>query len=123
MTREPTNRIDITGVSNAPIVTGGENSGTISGGSIHYGATPEQVNDLVELLTRLRTEVGRSDVEKREVIEDNLDDLTEAVQNPADANPAVALSRWEKVKKLLAGASDFTELIGKISENVAKLFA
>ncbi len=122
MTREPANRIDITGVSNAPIVTGGENTGTISGGTIHYGATPEQVGDLVALLARLRAEVGRSDVAKREVVEDNLDDLTEDVRNPEGADSAVALSRWEKVKKLLSGASDFTELIGKISENVSRLF-
>ncbi|OLZ54215.1 hypothetical protein [Amycolatopsis keratiniphila] len=123
MTSEPTNRIEISGVSNAPIVTGGENHGTISGGTIQYGATPEQLGDLIGLLTRLKTEVGRSGVEKREVIEDNLDDLAEDVRNPAEANPAVALSRWEKVKKLLAGAGDFTELIGKISESVGKIFA
>ncbi len=123
MTREPTNRITVTGVSNAPIVTGGENHGTISGGTIHYGATPEQVSELVGLLARLKAEVGQSGVEKREVIEDNLDDLADDVRNPADANSAVALSRWENVKKLLAGASDFTELIGKISESVGKVFA
>lgn len=49
--------------------------------------------------------------------------VSEAVQNPADADPVIALSRWEKVEKPLPGASGFTEPIGKISENVAELFA
>jgi hypothetical protein len=34
----------------------------------------------------------------------------------------VALSRWEKVKTLLSGLSQFTELIAKITEHMKKLF-
>ncbi|MFD8492231.1 hypothetical protein [Amycolatopsis sp. NPDC059657] len=115
-------KVEITGTNNGPIVTGGTNSGSISGGTIHHGPSDQVTGELIALLTLLRVEVGKAGVAKQEVIEDNLADLTTDARNPDEVIPAVVVSRWEKVKSLLSGTAQFTELIAKISEHVSKVF-
>jgi hypothetical protein len=117
----PENRFTNTGTNTGPVVFGGTVHGDLKGGDGHQGAAPEVTAELVALLSRLRAEVTVADVAKREVIEDNLDDLAKDAQDP-DATPAVAKSRWEKVKSLLTGLSQFTELVAKISGHVTTLW-
>ncbi len=106
-----TNKIDI----------GGDNSGKIAQTGISGGVhkAPDAAT-LAALIDRLRSEVRGKELAKQEVIEDVLDDLADDVRD--DAEPVVVRTRWEKVKRLLTGATQFTELIAKISEHIHKLF-
>lgn len=102
---------------------GGDNSGKISQtgvsitGGVHDGV---DAATLATLIDRLRSEVSGQQLAKQEVLEDVLDDLAADVRD--EAEPVVVRTRWEKAKGLLSGVSQFTELIAKISEHIAKLF-
>lgn len=118
------NKATITGDGNA-VVQSGKNSGSIS---VSARAAVGSTREVSALLAELRTQVAATDVDKRAVIEDNLDDLVEDIrkaQDPKTSNevpPAVTLNRWEKIKSLLGGLSQFTELVAKISDHVQRIF-
>jgi hypothetical protein len=60
------------------------------------------------------------------VLEDTLTDLATDLATDLRAGdaaePAVVRSRWEKVKGLLGGVAQFSELVAKISDQVQKIF-
>jgi hypothetical protein len=56
------------------------------------------------------------------VLEDTLTDLATDLRAGDAAEPAVVRSRWEKVKGLLGGVAQFSELVAKISDQVPKIF-
>lgn len=116
----PTNHISISGVNSGPMVFGGTSHGPISGGTVN--ASPDAGSELLELLDRLRAQVRERDLPKQEIIEDALSELTDAARAPGTAAPAVPVSRWEKVKTLLTGLSDFSGIVLKISEQVGKVW-
>jgi hypothetical protein len=102
---------------------GRDNNGSITqtgiGGDVSESAV---VAELGTLLDQLRAELHGQELPKQAVIEDSLDDLAEDVRNTTDADPAVARSRWDKVKGLLTGVAQFTDLVAKISTHVHQLF-
>jgi hypothetical protein len=110
---------------NGPVVTGGEIDGNVtSSGNMYVGATAA---DLLALLTGLRAQVEAAEpaVPKREVVLESLDDLladTEAVRADRPVEPAVARSRWEKVRSLLAGATQVTADLFTIGQGVTQVF-
>ncbi|WP_370944556.1 hypothetical protein AB5J62_36350 [Amycolatopsis sp. cg5] len=114
-----TNRVNISGSSNAPIVQTGRNTGNLIVGSPQATVAAQ---DLAALLVALRTQAAQAQLDKAAVVEDNLDDLIADAQDPGSATPAVVQSRWTKVKGLLGGLSEFTDLIAKISEHIQRLF-
>ncbi|WP_116198941.1 hypothetical protein [Amycolatopsis circi] len=116
----PTNHISITGINSGPMVFGGTSHGDISGGTVNAG--PAADAQLLDLLEQLRAQVREHGLPKQEIIEDALDELTDAARAPGTAAPAVPVSRWEKVKTLLTGLSDFSGLVLKISEQVGKVW-
>ncbi|WP_406638635.1 hypothetical protein [Amycolatopsis sp. WGS_07] len=116
----PTNHISISGVNTGPMVFGGTSHGDISGGTVHSG--PAAGGDLLDLLEQLRALVREHDLPKQEIIEDALDELSDAARAPGTATPAVPVSRWEKVKTLLTGLSDFSGIVLKISEQVGRVW-
>ncbi|WP_158889276.1 hypothetical protein [Amycolatopsis anabasis] len=130
MSKEPRHQVNIHGVSNAPIITGGTSSGAISGGT--YYAAPEgreqALAELIELLERLRAEVADREPAGREVLEDNLADLVQDARNLGDparaeeVEPAVVRSRWAKVKGLLTEVSQVSEVVAKTSESIGQIF-
>jgi hypothetical protein len=101
---------------------GGDNSGRITQTGIEGGDAEAAVSSLLELVERLSTEVRGRDLAKQEVLEDTLTDLAADLRAGDAAEPAVVRSRWEKVKGLLGGAVQFSELVAKISEQVQKIF-
>ncbi|MBE1494184.1 hypothetical protein H4696_001284 [Amycolatopsis lexingtonensis] len=96
---------------------GRDNSGDITQTGIDGGA----VSSLLDLVERLTAEVRGKELAKQEVLEDTLTDLA-ADLRAGDAEPAVVRSRWEKVKGLLGGVVQFSELVAKISDQVQKIF-
>jgi len=117
---EQKNRVSITGVNSGPMIFGGTSHGDIVGGVVNVG--PDTGAELVVLVEQLREEIRTRELPKQEVIDDALEELGEAAKAPGDATPAVPVSRWEKVKKLLAGTADLTGLVVRISEQVGKLW-
>jgi hypothetical protein len=101
---------------------GGDNSGRITQTGIEGGGAETTVPALLELVERLSSEVRGRDLAKQEVLEDTLTDLTADLSAGEAAEPAVVRSRWEKVKGLLGGVAQFSELVAKISEQVQKIF-
>jgi hypothetical protein len=117
---EPGNHVNISGVNNGPMIFGGTSHGPISGGTSDPG--PAAGAELLDLIGVLRAQLQDGGFAKREAIEDNLDELAEAAGAPGSVAPAVPVSQWERVKKLLGGVSEFAGLAVKISEQVAKLW-
>ena len=101
---------------------GGDNSGKITQTGIEAGGAETAVSSLLELVERLTTEVRGKELAKQEVLEDTLTDLATDLRAGDAAEPAVVRSRWEKVKGLLGGVAQFSELVAKISEQVQKIF-
>ncbi|MEV6873152.1 hypothetical protein [Amycolatopsis sp. NPDC051128] len=101
---------------------GGDNSGRITQTGIEGGDTGTTVASLLGLVERLTAEVRGKDLAKQEVLEDTLTDLTADLRAGDAAEPAVVRSRWEKVKGLLGGLAQFSELVAKISDQVQKIF-
>lgn len=97
----------------------GHNSGTLIVGSPEATVAGQ---DLAALLIALRAQATQAQLDKAAVVEDNLDDLIADAQDPGAATPAVVQSRWTKVKGLLGGLSQFTDLIAKISDHIHCLF-
>ncbi|RSD09286.1 hypothetical protein [Amycolatopsis eburnea] len=100
---------------------GGDNSGDITQTGVDGGGGEAAVSSLLELVERLTAEVRGKELAKQEVLEDTLTDLT-ADLRAGDAEPAVVRSRWEKVKGLLGGLAQVSELVAKISDQVQKIF-
>ncbi|SDX77277.1 hypothetical protein SAMN05421504_103791 [Amycolatopsis xylanica] len=113
------NRVTISGSSDGPIVQTGHNSGTLIVGSPQATVAAQ---DLAALLIALRSQAAQAQLDKASVVEDNLDDLIADAQAPEVAIPAVVQSRWTKVKGLLGGLTEFTDLIAKISDHIHRLF-
>jgi hypothetical protein len=120
---------DFSGNFNAPIVTGS----TVSGGVHSHGdfvlqpAGASVPAVLIAQLGELRAKVETlaSSLPKTEVALDSIDDLTadvQAMQDGQDPEPAVARSRWEKIKGLLGGATQVTADLATIGHSVAQLF-
>jgi hypothetical protein len=101
---------------------GGDNSGKITQTGIEAGGAEPAVASLAGLVERLATEVRGKELAKQEVLEDTLTDLTADLRAGEAAEPAVVRSRWEKVKGLLGGVVQFSELVAKISDQVQKIF-
>ncbi|MDQ7807094.1 hypothetical protein Q5425_25415 [Amycolatopsis sp. A133] len=101
---------------------GGDNSGRITQTGVEAGGAETAVSSLLGLVERLTTEVRGGDLAKQEVLEDTLTDLAADLREGEAAEPAVVRSRWEKVKGLLGGLAQFSELVAKISEQVQKIF-
>jgi hypothetical protein len=101
---------------------GGDNSGRITQTGIDGGDAETTVASLLGLVERLTAEVRGKDLAKQEVLEDTLTDLTADLRAGDAAEPAVVRSRWEKVKGLLGGLAQFSELVAKISDQVQKIF-
>lgn len=101
---------------------GGDNSGRITQTGIEGGSAEATIPALLALVERLSTEVQGKDLAKQEVLEDTLGDLTADLRAGDAAEPAVVRSRWEKVKGLLGGLAQFSELVAKISDQVQKIF-
>ncbi|MFB9684479.1 hypothetical protein [Amycolatopsis plumensis] len=101
---------------------GGDNSGRITQTGIEAGGAEAAVSSLLQLVDRLTTEVRGQDLAKQEVLEDTLTDLAADLRAGDSAEPAVVRSRWEKVKGLLGGVVQFSELVAKISDQVQKIF-
>ena len=101
---------------------GGDNSGKITQTGIEAGGAETAVSSLAELVERLTTEVRGRGLAKQEVLEDTLTDLAADLRAGEAAEPAVVRSRWEKVKGLLGGVVQFSELVAKISDQVQKIF-
>ncbi|RJQ88409.1 hypothetical protein [Amycolatopsis panacis] len=116
---EPGNHVHISGDSNGPMIFGGVVHGNVSGGTGNTGET-ETAAELRRLVAELLVLVRESEVAKREVIEDNLEELADAAGSEVD--PAVPVSRWEKVQKLLNGTAELAGLTVRISEQVTKLW-
>jgi hypothetical protein len=116
----PGNHVNISGVNNGPMIFGGTSHGPISGGTSDPG--PAAGTELLDLIRVLRAQVWAGGIAKQEIIEDNLAELAEAADAGGSVAPAVPVSRWERVQKLLGGASEFTGIAVKISEQVAKLW-
>ena len=102
---------------------GGDNSGKITQTGIEAGGAETAVSSLAELVERLTTEVRGKELAKQEVLEDTLTDLAADLRAGDAAEPAVVRSRWEKVKGLLGGVVQFSELVAKISDQVQKIFS
>ncbi|MET8846424.1 hypothetical protein [Amycolatopsis sp. NPDC004625] len=96
---------------------GGDNSGDITQTGI-----AGDVASLLALIDRLAAEVRGQDLPKQEVLADTLTDLAADLRAGDAAEPAVVRSRWEKVKGLLGGVVQFSELVAKISDQVQKIF-
>ncbi|WP_370962678.1 hypothetical protein [Amycolatopsis sp. cg9] len=101
---------------------GGDNSGDISQTGIDGGGGEAAVSSLLDLVERLTAEVRGKELAKQEVLEDTLTDLAADLRAGDAAEPAVVRSRWEKVKGLLGGLVQFSELVAKISDQVQKIF-
>ncbi|MDS0134819.1 MULTISPECIES: hypothetical protein [unclassified Amycolatopsis] len=101
---------------------GGDNSGKITQTGIEAGGAEEAVSSLASLVERLATEVRGGGLAKQEILEDTLTDLAADLRAGDAAEPAVVRSRWEKVKGLLGGVAQFSELVAKISDQVQKIF-
>ena len=101
---------------------GGDNSGKITQTGIEAGGAETAVSSLAELVERLTTEVRGKELAKQEVLEDTLTDLATDLRAGEAAEPAVVRSRWEKVKGLLGGVVQVSELVAKISDQVQKIF-
>ncbi len=104
------------------ISIGGDNSGKITQTGIEAGGTEATVASLASLVERLATEVRGGGLAKQEVLEDTLTDLAADLRAEEAAEPAVVRSRWEKVKGLLSGVVQFSELVAKISDQIQKIF-
>ncbi|MET9002237.1 hypothetical protein [Amycolatopsis sp. Hca4] len=104
------------------ISIGGDNSGKITQTGIEAGGAEAAVTSLTELVERLSAEVRGSGLAKQEVLEDTLTDLAADLRAGDAAEPAVVRSRWEKIKGLLGGVVQFSELVAKISDQVQKIF-
>ncbi|WP_103354585.1 hypothetical protein [Amycolatopsis sp. CA-128772] len=98
---------------------GGDNAGDITQTGIEAGG---DVASLLALVDRLAAEVRGQDLAKQEVLADTLTDLAADLRAGDAAEPAVVRSRWEKVKGLLGGVAQFSELVAKISDQVQKIF-
>lgn len=101
---------------------GGDNSGAITQTGIEAGGAETALASLTGLIELLTAEVRGQDLAKQEVLEDTLTDLAADVRAGDTAEPAVVRSRWEKVKGLLGGLVQFSELVAKISDQVQKIF-
>ncbi|WP_410645715.1 hypothetical protein [Amycolatopsis sp. lyj-346] len=101
---------------------GGDNSGRITQTGIDAGGAETTMASLLGLVERLTTEVRGQELAKQEVLEDTLTDLAADLRAGDAAEPAVVRSRWEKVRGLLGGLTQFSEQIAKISEQVQKIF-
>ncbi|WP_290061688.1 hypothetical protein [Amycolatopsis solani] len=101
---------------------GRDNSGDITQTGIEGGGGEAAVSSLLELVERLTAEVRGQELAKQEVLEDTLTDLAADLRDADAAEPAVVRSRWEKVKGLLGGLAQFSELVAKISDQVQKIF-
>jgi hypothetical protein len=101
---------------------GGDNSGRITQTGIEGGDTDATIASLLALVERLTAEVRGKDLAKQEVLEDTLTDLAADLRAGDAAEPAVVRSRWEKIKGLLGGLGQGTELVAKISDHVQKIF-
>ena len=102
---------------------GGDNSGRITQTGIAGATADATVSSLLDLIERLMAEVRGKDLAKQEVLEDTLTDLAGDLRAGDAAEPAVVRSRWEKVKGLLGGVVQFSELVAKISDQVQKIFS
>lgn len=101
---------------------GGDNSGKITQTGIEGTAADDPVPALLQLVERLTAEVRAKDLAKQEVLEDALTDLAGDLRAGEAAEPAVVRGRWEKIKGLLGGLAQFSELVAKISDQVQKIF-
>jgi hypothetical protein len=101
---------------------GRDNSGPITQTGIGGGGADTAIPALLDLVEKLATEVRGQDLAKQEVLEDTLGDLAADLRAGDAAEPAVVRSRWEKVKGLLGGLAQFSELVAKISDQVQKIF-
>ncbi|WP_328454310.1 MULTISPECIES: hypothetical protein [unclassified Amycolatopsis] len=101
---------------------GGDNSGRITQTGIGGGGGDTAVPALLDLVERLAGEVRGKELAKQEVLEDTLGDLAADLRAGDAVAPAVVRSRWEKVKGLLGGVVQFSELVAKISDQVQKIF-
>ena len=124
----PTSKGDhFSGNFNAPVVTGGRIDGHVSSHGDMYVQAPAGVADLLALLAELRAQVASAEpaVPKKDVVLDNLDDLTadtRARQQDQPVQPTVARSRWEKIRSLLTGATQVTADLATIGQSVAQVF-
>ncbi|HSV64455.1 MAG TPA: hypothetical protein VLJ59_00925 [Mycobacteriales bacterium] len=135
----PTSRGNsFSGNFNAPVVVGSQVDGDVSssGDFVVQPAPPAGSSaELVALLAALRAEVAAAGpgIPKHEVILDNIDDLTadveategtEATGDGAtpEPEPAVARSRWAKIKSLLGATTQVTADLAKIGQSIGQLF-
>src|SRR5215475_6861443 len=106
----PTSRNVFSGNNfNAPVIAGGHVDNLTSHSSMYVAGSGPTTAELLALLAELRAQVqaAQPDLPRTEVVLDNLDDLqtdVRARQEGAAVEPAVARSRWEKIKSLLSGA-------------------
>jgi len=112
---------------NAPVVAGGHVDNMTSHSSMYVAGSGPTTADLLALLAELRAQVQAAQpaLPRAEVVLDNLDDLqtdVQASQEGGTVEPAVARSRWEKVRALLSGATEITADLAKIGQSVAAVF-
>jgi hypothetical protein len=114
--------------NNAPVTVGSHVSNLTSNSSMQVARSGPGTADLLALLTALRREVETAQpaVPKQEVVLDTIDDLTadaQAAHGGSQAvEPAVARSRWEKIRSLLVGATQITADLTQIGQGVGQLF-
>jgi hypothetical protein len=112
---------------NAPVVAGGHVDNLTSHSSMYVAGGGSATAELLASLAELRAQVQAAQpaLSRAEVVLDNLDDLLAAVQARQDGGavePAVARSRWEKVRSLLAGAIQITADLTQIGQGLGQLF-
>jgi len=123
----PTGRNVFSGNFNAPVVAGGHVENLTSHSSMYVAGSGPTTAELLALLAELRTQVqaAQPDLPRAEVALDYLDDLqtdVRARQEGGPVEPAVARSRWEKVRSLLVGATQITADLTQIGQGVGQLF-
>jgi hypothetical protein len=124
----PTGRNVFTGNNfNAPVVAGGHVDNLTSYSSMQVAGSGPTTAELLASLAELRTQVQAAQpaLPRAEVVLDNLDDLqtdVRASQEGGAVEPAVARSRWEKVRSLLVGATQITADLTQIGQGVGQLF-
>jgi hypothetical protein len=124
----PTGRNVFTGNNfNAPVVAGGHVDNLTSYSSMQVAGSGPTTAELLASLAELRTQVQAAQpaLPRAEVVLDNLDDLqtdVRASQEGGTVEPAVARSRWEKVRSLLVGATQITADLTQIGQGVGQLF-
>ncbi|GAA3576763.1 hypothetical protein GCM10022222_71830 [Amycolatopsis ultiminotia] len=116
------NHISISGPNNGPMIFGGVVHGDVAGGTSGPPEGTVPAAELRRLVDELLALVRAREIARQAVVEDSLEELVAAADDPDGVHPAVPVSRWEKVKKLLGGAAEFAGLTVRISEQITKLW-